>query len=58
MLAFPTPSVFQASKCYFTYGTMGHLDPQQLPTTKKLWTTISSLDFIHKVRPARPLNTF
>ena len=64
MLAFTAPSVFQASKCYFTYGTMGHLDPQQLPSSKKPWTAVNSLDFIHKVslptrqRAPRPRSSF
>lgn len=50
MLAFSEPSVYQTSKCYVTHGTMGHLDPKQLPIKGKPWSTIGGLDFIHKAR--------
>jgi len=49
MFPFQNPSVSQASKCFFTYGTMGHIDPKQLPSKNKPWTTIQSLDFIREV---------
>lgn len=52
MQAFSEHSVYQTSKCYVTHGTIGHLDPNQLPIKGKSWTAISSLDSIHKVRPA------
>lgn len=44
-----TPSVYQSSACFVTYGTLGHLDPQQPPYRSKPWTDIASQDFIHKV---------
>jgi ribonucleases P/MRP protein subunit RPP40 len=49
MLSFPTPAVYQSSKCFFTYGTMGHLDPKQPPSKGKPWVTLMGLDFIQKV---------
>lgn len=49
MLSFSDPTVYQTSKCFFTHGTIAHLDPKQLPSKGKPWTTISSLDFVHKV---------
>ncbi|KAK3390802.1 ribonuclease P 40kDa subunit-domain-containing protein [Podospora didyma] len=49
MLAFPTPSMFQASKCFVTYGAMGHLDPKQPPSKRKPWTTLTGQDFVHRV---------
>jgi len=53
MLPFPSSTVYQTSKCYFTYGTMGHVDRNQLPSSKKPWSTIQSLDFIHRVNAPR-----
>lgn len=49
MQAFSDPSVYQTSKCYVTHGTIGHLDPKQLPIKGKPWATIAGLDFIRKV---------
>ncbi|KAI0485314.1 ribonuclease P 40kDa subunit [Xylariaceae sp. FL0804] len=49
MFSFPTPSVYQTSKCFFTYGTMGHPDLKQLPVKGKPWSSLLALDFIHKV---------
>ncbi|KAH6609855.1 hypothetical protein Trco_003201 [Trichoderma cornu-damae] len=43
------PSIYQSPKCFVTYGTMGHVDPKQIPGKGKPWTAISELDFIHKV---------
>lgn len=43
------PSIYQSPKCFVTYGTMGHVDPKQIPSKGKPWTAISDLDFIHKV---------
>ncbi|CAJ2512680.1 Uu.00g007990.m01.CDS01 [Anthostomella pinea] len=49
MFAFPSPSVYQTSKCFVTYGTMGHPDPKQLPNKGKPWSSILAQDFVHKV---------
>ncbi|KAK0643336.1 ribonuclease P 40kDa subunit-domain-containing protein [Cercophora newfieldiana] len=49
MLAFQAPSVYQASKCYFTYGKMGHVDPKQPPSKSKPWTTLLGQDFVHRL---------
>ncbi|KAI0126213.1 ribonuclease P 40kDa subunit [Xylariales sp. AK1849] len=49
MLSFPSPSLYQSSKCFITYGTMSHPDPKQLPSKGKPWNTLLSQDFIHKV---------
>lgn len=53
MLSFPTPSVYQPSKCFVTHGTMAHPDPKQPPAKGKPWSTLLDQDFIHKVRIAR-----
>lgn len=37
---------------------MGHLDPKQLPSKGKPWTTISSFDFIHKVDLILPQESY
>ncbi|OIW28797.1 hypothetical protein CONLIGDRAFT_654905 [Coniochaeta ligniaria NRRL 30616] len=58
MQAFSEPSVYQTSKCYVTHGTIGHLDPKQLPTKGKPWTAIAGLDFIHKVDLILPQEAF
>ena len=50
MLSFQTPAVYQSSKCFVTYGTMGHLDPKQPPSKGKPWATLASQDFVHSVR--------
>ncbi|KAK0743419.1 ribonuclease P 40kDa subunit-domain-containing protein [Schizothecium vesticola] len=49
MLSFKTPAVYQASKCFVTYGIMGHLDPKQPPSKGKPWATLASQDFVHSV---------
>ena len=51
MFAFPTPSTFSEAKCYATYGTMGHLDPNQMPAKKKgkPWSSLQAHEFVHKV---------
>ena len=53
MLSFAAPAVYQSSKCYFTYGTMGHVDPEQPPSKGRPWTAFAGMDFTHKVRAAR-----
>lgn len=50
MMSFPTPSVYQSSKCFFTHGTLTHPEPKQLPSKGKPWATLLAQDFIHKVR--------
>lgn len=40
-----SPSIYQSSTCFVTYGTMGDVDRQQ----GKPWTAIAAQDFIHKV---------
>ncbi|KAL1879687.1 hypothetical protein VTK73DRAFT_6862 [Phialemonium thermophilum] len=54
MFSFSEPTAYQSSKCHFTYGTMGHLDPRQLPSKGKPWITISSCDFIRRVELVLP----
>ncbi|KAI1804926.1 ribonuclease P 40kDa subunit-domain-containing protein [Daldinia bambusicola] len=49
MFSLSAPSVYQSSKCFVTYGVMGHPDPQNLPTKGKPWSTLLSQDFVHKV---------
>lgn len=49
MLSFKTQAVYQASKCFVTYGIMGHLDPKQPPSKGKPWSTLASQDFVHSV---------
>lgn len=60
MLSFPSPTIYERSKCFFTYGRMSHLDPKQLPTAwdkkGKLWSTILAQDFIRRV--SKPTNLF
>lgn len=50
MFARASPSIYQSSKCFVTYGSMGHIDPKQLPHKSKPWSSLGSLDFVHKVR--------
>lgn len=53
MLDFEAPTVYERSKCFFTYGRMAHIDPQQLPTEwpkkGKPWSTVLGKDFIRRV---------
>ncbi|KAI1102740.1 ribonuclease P 40kDa subunit [Jackrogersella minutella] len=49
MFSFATPSVYQSSKCFVTYGVMSHLEPGQVPNKGKPWTALLAQDFIHKV---------
>ncbi|KAK3953427.1 ribonuclease P 40kDa subunit-domain-containing protein [Pseudoneurospora amorphoporcata] len=58
MLSFPTPSVYQASKCFVTYGVMGHLDPNQPPTKSKPWSTVAGQDFINRAELIIPQEAF
>jgi len=50
MLSFQNPSLYQSSKCFVTYGIMGHVDPKQPPSKGKPWATLASQDFVHRVR--------
>ncbi|OHW99458.1 ribonuclease p mrp protein subunit pop1 [Colletotrichum incanum] len=54
MLSLPTPSVYQAPKCFVTYGTMAHVEPKQLPTKGKPWAPILGQEFNHKVELILP----
>ncbi|KAF7545426.1 hypothetical protein G7Z17_g9178 [Cylindrodendrum hubeiense] len=58
MIPTAAPSVYQAPKCFFTYGTMGHVDTKQAPHKGKLWTAITSQDFIHKVDLILPAEAY
>ncbi|KAI1767794.1 ribonuclease P 40kDa subunit [Hypoxylon sp. FL1150] len=49
MFSFPTPSVYQSSKCFVTYGVMGHPNPEQVPSKGKPWSTVLAQDFVHRV---------
>jgi ribonucleases P/MRP protein subunit RPP40 len=49
MFSQAAPSVYQTSKCHLTYGSMGHVDPKQLPRRGKPWSSLMTLDYIHKV---------
>lgn len=49
MFSQAAPSVYQTAKCHLTYGSMGHVDPKQLPRRGKPWSSLMTLDYIHKV---------
>lgn len=61
MLNFEEPTVYERSKCFFTYGRMTYLDPQQLPTEwskkGKPWSTVLGKDFTRRVSGANILMT-
>ncbi|KAM4066986.1 ribonuclease subunit [Hirsutella rhossiliensis] len=54
----PSPSIYQSSACFVTYGTMGHVDRKQLPQRGNPWTAIAAQDFIHKVDLIAPQEFF
>ncbi|KAK3938813.1 fungal tRNA ligase phosphodiesterase domain-containing protein [Diplogelasinospora grovesii] len=58
MLSFPSPSTYQAQKCFVTYGVMGHLDPKQPPSKGKPWTTLTGQDFIYRADLILPQEAF
>lgn len=58
MFPVATPSIYQAPKCFVTYGTMGHVDTKQVPHKGKPWTVITSQDFIHKVDLILPTEAY
>ncbi|KAI1376999.1 ribonuclease P 40kDa subunit [Hypoxylon crocopeplum] len=49
MFSFATPSVYQSSKCFVTYGVMGHPDPKQIPSKGKPWSVLLAQDFVHNI---------
>lgn len=49
MLSFTTPTVYEASKCFFTYGTMSYPDAKQPPSKGKPWNALLNQNFVHKV---------
>ncbi|KAI0882978.1 ribonuclease P 40kDa subunit [Annulohypoxylon maeteangense] len=51
MFSFATPSVYQSSKCFVTYGVTSHLQPGQLPGKGKPWSALLAQDFIDLVLP-------
>lgn len=53
MLSFPKDTKHE-QKCYVTHGTMGHLDPKQLPTKRKPFVNILGHKFINKVEMILP----
>lgn len=54
MLGFAQPTVYEASKCFFSYGRLSHLDPQQLPTAweakGKPWSSVLVDGYVSRVR--------
>ncbi|ODA76654.1 hypothetical protein RJ55_07925 [Drechmeria coniospora] len=49
MFSTPSPTVYQSSSCFVTYGSMGHVDPTQPPSRNKPWTSLAAHEFIHEV---------
>ncbi|KAF7538047.1 hypothetical protein G7054_g3237 [Neopestalotiopsis clavispora] len=49
MMSFPTPSVYQSSKCSCIHGVLNHPEPKQLPSKGKPWASLLAQDFVHKV---------
>ncbi|KAI0834385.1 ribonuclease P 40kDa subunit [Hypoxylon sp. FL0890] len=49
MFSFLTPSVYQSSKCFVTYGVMSHLESEHVPSKGKPWSALLGQDFAHKV---------
>lgn len=53
MLGFSQPTVYETSKCFFSYGRLSHLDPQQLPTAwevrGKPWSSVLLDGLVSKV---------
>ncbi|KAG6353792.1 hypothetical protein INS49_005273 [Diaporthe citri] len=58
MQGFSQPTVYEASKCCFSYGRLSHLDPQQLPTTwearGKPWSSVLLDGLVSKVDLTMP----
>lgn len=53
MLGSAPPTVYEASKCFFSHGRLSHLDPKQLPTAwearGKPWSSVLVDGFISRV---------
>lgn len=53
MLTLSEATIYEQSKCYFTYCRLGHLDPDQLPTTwtskGKPWTAVLAQEYVRRV---------
>ncbi|KAM7203414.1 Ribonuclease P 40kDa (Rpp40) subunit domain containing protein [Naviculisporaceae sp. PSN 640] len=58
MMPFSSSAVHQTSKCYATHGKIGHLNPQQVPSKSKPWSTLANQDFIHRVDLVIPQEVF
>ncbi|KAL2267078.1 hypothetical protein VTJ83DRAFT_4355 [Remersonia thermophila] len=58
MLSFNQPALYQASKCYVTWGAMPHLDPKQVPSKSKPWASLAAQDFVHRVDLVMPQEVF
>lgn len=58
MLGLAQPTVYEASKCFFSYGRLSHLDPQQLPTAwdakGKPWSSVLVDGFVRRVGVSPP----
>ncbi|WZH43440.1 ribonuclease P 40kDa subunit [Fusarium acuminatum] len=52
------PSIYQSPKCLVTCGSMGHVDTNQAPRKGKPWSSVMSLDFIHKVDLILPTEAY
>ncbi|KAK1755894.1 ribonuclease P protein subunit p40 [Echria macrotheca] len=58
MLSLKPPTVYQTSKCYVTFGVMGHLDPKQPPSKGKPWTSFAGQGFVHRADLIVPEESF
>lgn len=60
MLSFDSPTIYEQSKCFFSHGRIGHLEPKQLPTAwakkGKPWSTILAQGYIRRVSTSSPLH--
>ncbi|KAK2614892.1 hypothetical protein N8I77_001683 [Diaporthe amygdali] len=58
MLGFAQPSVYEKSKCFFSYGRLPHIDPHQLPTAwedrGKPWSSVLLDGLVSKVDLVMP----
>ncbi|KAI6768200.1 hypothetical protein HG530_006209 [Fusarium avenaceum] len=58
MVPAAAPSIYQSPKCLVTYGSMGHVDTKQAPRKGKPWSSVVSLDFVHKVDLILPTEAY
>ncbi|KAG5665881.1 hypothetical protein KAF25_010006 [Fusarium avenaceum] len=58
MFSAAAPSIYQSPKCLVTYGSMGHVDTKQAPRKGKPWSSVMSLDFVHKVDLILPTEAY